>query len=65
MRAYVCTPICAYSANKGALANTHKQISSSAGKQRVNRECRFHREEGRELRVCLLLGCVCVYMCEG
>lgn len=46
MRAYVRTPICAYSANKGALTNTHKQISSSAEKQRVKRECRFHREEG-------------------
>lgn len=45
MCAYVCTPICAYTANKGALTNTHKQISSSAEKQRVKRECRFHREE--------------------
>lgn len=46
MRAYVCTPIWAYSANKSALTNTHKQISSSGEKQRVKRECRFHREGG-------------------
>lgn len=64
MCAFACTPICAYSANKGALANTHKQISSSGEKQRVKRECRFHREGGS--RGCVyFLGCICEYMCEG
>lgn len=31
---------------KAPSQNTHKQISLSAEKQRVKRECRFHREKG-------------------
>lgn len=59
----VCVCLCAHAyvrgANKGTLTNTRKQISSSAEKQRVKRECRFHREgEGAEA-VRLVLGCVC------
>lgn len=54
---YVCTRICA---NKGALTNTRKQISSSAKKQRVKRECRFHIE-GEGGCVSSFWGvCVCV-----
>ena len=61
----VCVCMCAHAyvrgANKGALTNTRKQISSSAEKQRVKRECRFHREGEGAVR--LVLGCFCVFMC--
>ncbi len=59
----VCMRAHAYvrGANKGALTNTRKQISSSAEKQRVKRECRFHRQGEGAGALRLVLGCV--YVC--
>lgn len=61
----MCTHAYVRGANKGALTNTRKQISSSAEKQRVKRECRFHRERGGSQAVRLVLGRVCCVCVRG